>query len=86
MVWVTAASAWQVLVALAIWALVLVPAVVTALKGHWVLLGAGFLTVGLVWFIAAFRLARPNSYWARRVYPPEKLERSRARYPGLAPG
>jgi hypothetical protein len=83
---VIAVSAWQVLVALAIWALVLVPAVVTGLKGQWALLGAGFLLLGLVWLIAAFRLARPNSFWARRFYSPEKLERSRERYPHLAPG
>jgi heme O synthase-like polyprenyltransferase len=85
MVSVTAVSAWQVLVAVAIWAAVLVPAVVTGLKGHWALLGAGILVLGLVWLIAAFRLARPNSYWARRFYSPEKLERSQARYPGLVP-
>jgi hypothetical protein len=83
---VTAVSAWQVLVAMAIWALVLVPAVVTALKGHWLLLGAGLLVLGLVWLIAAFRLARPNSYWARHFYSPAKLERSRARYPEPVPG
>jgi hypothetical protein len=83
---VTAVTAWQVLVALAIWALVLVPAVVTALKGQWLLLGAGLLVLGLVWLIAAFRLARPNSYWARHFYSPEKRERSRARSPEPAPG
>ena len=86
MVSITAVAPWQVLVAVGIWALVLVPAIVTGLKGQWVLLGAGFLLLGFVWMIAAFRLARPNSYWARHFYSPEKLERSRARYPTLAPG
>ena len=69
MVSVTAVALWQVLVALGIWAL----------------LGAGSLLLGFVWMIAAFRLARPNSYWARHFYSPEKLERSRARYPALVP-
>jgi hypothetical protein len=82
----TAVAAWQVLVALGIWALVLVPGVVTGLKGQWLLLAAGLLLLGFVWMIAAFRLARPNSYWARRFYSPEKLERSRARYPQVASG
>jgi hypothetical protein len=83
---VTAVSAWQVLVALALWALVLVPGVVTALKGQWLLLVAGVLVLGLVWLIAAFRLARPNSYWARHFYSPQKLERSLERYPQPVPG
>jgi hypothetical protein len=86
MVWVTAVSAWEVLAALAIWALVLIPGVVTALKGQWLLLGAGLLFLGLIWAIAAFRLARPNSCWPRHFYSPEKLDRSRARYPTLVPG
>jgi hypothetical protein len=71
---------WQVLVGLGIWVAVLTPLVITAMKGQWVLLIAGFVTVGLVWFIAACRLAKPGSYWARRFYDPEKLARSRARY------
>jgi hypothetical protein len=50
------------------------------MKGQWVLLIAGFVTVGFVWLIAACRLAKPGSYWARRFYGPEKLARSRARY------
>jgi hypothetical protein len=82
----TAVAAWQVLIAMAIWGLVLVPAIVTALKGQWLLLAAGVLLLGFVWLIAAFRLARPNSYWARHFYSPEKLERARARYAQPAPG
>jgi hypothetical protein len=71
---------WQVLVGLGIWIAVLAPLVITTMKGQWVLLIAGFVTVGFVWLIAACRLAKPGSYWARRYYGPEKLARSRARY------
>jgi hypothetical protein len=56
------------------------PAAVTALKGQWALFAAGWITVGIVWWIAACRLARPGSWWARRFYDGDKLARSRARY------
>jgi len=46
---------------------------------------AGLLLLGLVWLIAAPRLAKPNSPWARRFYGSEKLERSRRRYPDIDP-
>lgn len=60
--------------------LVLGPPIVTALKGQWALFAAGWLTIGIVWFIAALRLARPGSWWARHLYGPGKLARARARY------
>ena len=51
-------------------------------------LGKGKLTTGVVGFllwpvglIGAIRLAEPNSFWARRFYEPDKLQRSRERYP-----
>jgi hypothetical protein len=46
----------------------------------------GFAVVGLivhiVWYVGAIRLAKPDSWWARRYYGPEKLERSRMRFVG----
>jgi hypothetical protein len=60
--------------------LVIAPLVVTALKRQWLLLLAGWLTVGLVWWIAALRLGRPDSWWARRFYDDDKLARAEARY------
>jgi signal peptidase I len=48
---------------------------VTALKGKW-----GMLVFGLIfwpaWVFGAIRLARPNSYWARRFYDEEKRARA----------
>jgi len=58
---------------------------VTVAKGHVALFFAGLLTIGLVWLIAAPRLAKPNSPWANRFYGSEKLERSRRRYPDIEP-
>jgi hypothetical protein len=78
-------SAPELLYLIALWALCLSPAVVTALKGHLVFFAAGFLTVGVVWFIAAVRLARPNSPWAQRWYDDEKMRRSLERYPDVDP-
>lgn len=61
--------------------LIIGPATVTVLKGQWPLFDAGFMWAGVVWWIAAFRLARPESWWARHLYGPAKLARARARYP-----
>lgn len=61
--------------------LIIGPATVTAVKGQWPLFDMGFYTVGFVWWIAAFRLARPESWWARHLYGPKKLARAEARYP-----
>ncbi|HEV7481735.1 MAG TPA: hypothetical protein VGO13_01410 [Solirubrobacterales bacterium] len=60
--------------------LIVAPATITALKGQWLLFAAGWLTLGLVWWIAAMRLARPRSWWSRQRYGPDKLARSQARY------
>jgi hypothetical protein len=62
--------------------LIVVPLVVTALKGQWLLFAAGWVTVGVVWWIAALRLGRPSSWWARRFYGAEKLRRAEGRYGG----
>ncbi|MGH3028364.1 MAG: signal peptidase I [Gaiellaceae bacterium] len=52
--------------------------VVTLLKAKWGSLAVGLLVV-LVWIVAALRLARPDSWWARRFYGDEKVDRARAR-------
>ena len=54
--------------------------VVAFLKGKWI-----FAFVGLIFWptsvIGALRLARPNSWWARKVYGVRRETRARARYP-----
>lgn len=60
--------------------LIVAPLIVTALKRHWLLFVAGWLTIGLVWWIASLRLARPDSWWARRFYGQDKLARAQRRY------
>jgi hypothetical protein len=62
--------------------LIVGPATVTALKGQWALFAVGWLTLGMVWWITALRLARPRSWWAHRFYGPAKLERAQSRYAG----
>jgi hypothetical protein len=66
-------------------AISLVPGAITALKGRLGLFVVGFF-VWLVWLWAPFRLAKPNSPWARRFYGPEKLEKARERFPEVDPG
>jgi hypothetical protein len=57
-----------------------IPATITWLKGQRLLFLAGFVFGGLVWYITALRLARPDSWWARRFYDATKLERAQKRY------
>lgn len=61
--------------------LIIGPATITAVKGQWPLFDAGFNTAGFAWWIAAFRLARPESWWARHLYGPKRHARAEARYP-----
>jgi hypothetical protein len=61
--------------------LIIGPATAAALKGQWALFDTGWYTLGIVWWITAFRLARPESWWARHLYSPKKRARAEARYP-----
>jgi lysyl-tRNA synthetase, class II len=54
-------------------------AVICFLKGK-LIWGVVGIYVGPVALIGAIRLAKPHSWWARRRYEPEKLERSHRRY------
>jgi hypothetical protein len=69
-----------------LWLAIVMPAaVVTALKGHWLLFVTGILTLGTVWLVGAATLALPDSWWARRFYDEAKLagaaERDRSPHP-----
>jgi len=56
------------------------PVTVAEMKGHTVLVAAGWYTLGIAWWIAVFRLASPDSWWARHFYGPRKLARAEARW------
>lgn len=56
------------------------PVTVAGMKGHSALVAAGWYTVGIAWWIGAFRLALPDSWWARHFYGPRKLARAKARW------
>jgi hypothetical protein len=61
----------------------LVAAVPACLKGRYALAIAGFVVLsGIPAMIAAVRLARVDSWWAKRFYDDEKMQRSAERYPG----
>jgi hypothetical protein len=65
--------------ATALYALVLAPGVITALKGHGIwLLGGIFLP--LIWWYSAVILALPESWWDRERYTPHKQAAARERY------
>src|SRR4051794_38242803 len=52
--------------------------VVCGLKGKYGMI-AGGLIVHPLWYVGAIRLAKPDSWWARRKYTGAKLEEARAR-------
>lgn len=66
-----------VVVVLVAW---VIPLIVTALKGKRGLALAGILFHPCWWF-GAIRLAKPESYWARRFYDSEKLHHAQTRFP-----
>ena len=56
------------------------PVTIAEMKGNSILVGAGWFTLGITWWIAAFRLAKPESWWASHFYGPHKLARAEARW------
>jgi hypothetical protein len=56
------------------------PVTVSEMKGHDWLVGFGWLTFGITWWIGALKLARPESWWARHLYGPRKMTRAEDRY------
>lgn len=59
--------------------LVVIPVGVTLSKKLWVEFLLGCFLPG-VWIIGSFRLARPSSWWARRFYGREKMQRAERRF------
>ena len=57
-----------------------VPAGITWLKGQQVAFVLGFILLGMVWYVAACRLAHPSSWWASRFYGPKKMQRALDRF------
>ena len=57
-----------------------IPAGITWSKGQRAAFALGWLLAGSIWVVAAFRLARPSSWWARRFYGPDKLKRAEERF------
>jgi protein-S-isoprenylcysteine O-methyltransferase Ste14 len=61
---------------------IFIPAGITWSKGHRVAFFLGFLIIGVVWYVAACRLAYPSSWWARHFYGPKKMNQAVARFGG----
>jgi hypothetical protein len=57
-----------------------IPAGITWSKGQRAAFFLGFLLLGIIWVVAACRLARPSSWWARHFYGPEKMQRAFNRF------
>lgn len=66
---------------LAVLLLVTAFAVIAALKGKPFLVLAGLVLTPVLWVVGTARLAKPNSYWARRFYTDAKIERAERRFP-----
>lgn len=69
-------AVWQ-LIGVAILCSLIPAALVTGLKGRWTLLLAGLCLIFPLFWWGAVALAEPTSWWARRFYGAEKLERAR---------
>ena len=63
---------------------IVIPVGITLSKRLYLEFALGLVLLGLVWWIAVFRLARPTSWWARRFYGPEKMQRAFGRFGGVA--
>lgn len=63
----------------------LLPPAVCMLKGKSIFAVFGLLFVSAVGFLGAIRLAKPDSYWARRYYDDAKRAKARARFPSDSP-
>lgn len=57
-----------------------IPAGITWSKGQRAAFWLGFLLLGMIWIVAACRLAKPSSWWARRFYDVKKVERAEERF------
>jgi hypothetical protein len=68
---------------IAIWIIASPFVVVGCLKGRYALSVVGlFLLFGIPAILVGTRLARPDSWWAKRYYGEEKLAQASHRYPG----
>jgi hypothetical protein len=54
-------------------------AVLSAMKGKWVFFILGWFS-GIFWIIGAARLAKPNSYWAKRRYGQLEMAEAERRF------
>jgi hypothetical protein len=61
-----------------------IPAWITWRKGQQTAFFLGFLLLGMVWWVAACRLANPSSWWARHFYGPKKMQRAIDRFGPVA--
>lgn len=57
-----------------------IPAGITWSKGQRAAFFLGFLLLGMIWVVAACRLAHPSSWWARRFYGPKKMQQALNRF------
>lgn len=49
---------------------------ITWSKGQRAAFVLGFLILGMIWIVAACRLAYPSSWWARHFYGPKKMSQA----------
>lgn len=68
-----------VIVIIVLTVVLVLPIITLALKGKYGMIIAGVF-LHPCWWIGAIRLAKPNSYWARRFYGPVTLRRAQARF------
>ncbi|HWL32524.1 MAG TPA: hypothetical protein VNP89_02865 [Gaiellaceae bacterium] len=75
----TAATAGGILFVVTLLLAVGASIVICAMKGKWGMVFGG-VVLHLLWYVGAIRLAKPNSWWARRFYDASKLATAQSRH------
>jgi hypothetical protein len=65
----------------AVLAVILGAVIVCGMKGKYGMIAGGILLHPL-WVVGVIRLAKPDSFWARKNYSEDKVEAARSRHPG----
>jgi hypothetical protein len=75
----SASSAGRFIFGVALITTLLGLAAICAMKGKWVFFVLGWFS-GIFWIVGAWRIAKPNSFWARRRYGDVELTEAQLRF------
>lgn len=74
-----AADVTALFVVVCILGLILTSVVICGMKGKYGMIAGGIL-LHILWYVGAIRIAKPDSWWARRYYGAQKLAIAQQRH------